>query len=81
MRVGDRVHLAADPGTERRVARVLDAWRVRVSWLAHPTHARRWTAECVEGLERATPNMGDARLCAGMSAKDSIVLGAEAEGQ
>jgi len=30
MRLGDRVHLAADPTTEGRVVRILDACRVRV---------------------------------------------------
>ena len=55
MRVGDRVHLAADPAVHGRVVRILDAWQVRVYWLAHPTHARRWTVERIETLERATP--------------------------
>ena len=55
MRLGDRVHLAAEPTTDGRIVRILDAWQVRVYWLAHPTHARRWTVERVEALERATP--------------------------
>ena len=45
MRLSDRVHLAADPTTKGRVVRILDAWHVRVSWLAHPTNVRRWTVE------------------------------------
>ena len=41
MRVSDRVHLASDPTMESRVVRILDAWRVRVYWLVHPTHTHR----------------------------------------
>jgi hypothetical protein len=55
MCLGDRVHLAAEPTTDGRIVRILDAWQVRVYWLAHPTHTRRWTVERVEALERATP--------------------------
>src|SRR3989454_1047344 len=55
MRVGDRVHLASDPATEGRVVRILYALQVRVYWLAHPTHARRWTVERVAALERGAP--------------------------
>src|SRR5205809_425466 len=55
MRLGDRVHLASDPTAQGRVVRILDAWHVRVYWPAHPTHARRWTVERIEALERATP--------------------------
>ena len=59
MRVGDGVLLAADPTTEGRVVRILDAWHVRVYWLTHPTHARRWTVERVEPLERSAPTWLD----------------------
>ena len=55
MRVGDRVHLASDPTAQGHVVRILNACRVRVYWLAHPTHARRWTVERMEALERAAP--------------------------
>ena len=55
MRLGDRVHLASDPTAQGRVVRILNACRVRVYWLAHPTHGRRWTVERIEALERAAP--------------------------
>jgi hypothetical protein len=59
MRLGDLVHLAADPTARGRVVRLPDAWHVRVYWLAHPTHARRWTVERIEALERAAPTRRD----------------------
>ena len=82
MRLGDRVHLASDPTTEGRVVRILDAWHVRVYWLAHPTHGRRWTRECVEALGRATPGrfaLNDVQVNAqsGVSASAEVALSDE----
>lgn len=64
-RIGDELHLAADRTTQGRVVRILGSDLIRVYWLAHPTHAQRWTIEHNADLEHPDPKWVDpsGRLC------------------
>jgi hypothetical protein len=59
LRTGDEVRLVGHPAARGRVVKILGYDLIRVYWLVHPTHPRRWTIEHQAVLDHPDPQWVD----------------------